>query len=46
LSGRQNPDFPASSPHVLAVGGAVDTGAPVPRSWSGSGGTEKMDEML
>lgn len=29
------PDFPASSPHVLTVGGLVDQGTPVPRSWSG-----------
>ncbi len=35
---RQSPDFPASSPHVIAVGGLVDLGTPVPRSWSGSGG--------
>lgn len=36
--GKQKPDFPASSPHVLTVGGVVDQGTPVPRSWSGSGG--------
>lgn len=35
---RQSPDFPASSPHVVAVGGLVDLGTPTPRSWSGSGG--------
>ena len=35
---RQSPDFPASSPHVITVGGVVDMGVPVPRSWSGSGG--------
>jgi tripeptidyl-peptidase-1 len=37
-SNTQQPDFPASSPHVVAVGGLVDLGTPVPRSWSGSGG--------
>jgi len=37
-SNMQNPDFPASSPHVVSVGGLVDLGTPVPRSWSGSGG--------
>ncbi len=35
---RQSPDFPASSPHVLTVGGVVDTGTAFPRSWSLSGG--------
>jgi tripeptidyl-peptidase-1 len=34
-----DPQFPASSPHVLAVGGVVDLGhSTSPRSWSFSGG--------
>ena len=36
--GIQSPDFPASSPHVLSIGGSVDNGSASPDSWNGSGG--------